>query len=39
MYFLGFLAEFTSRTHFIIGQKNWEKAEDYIFAWLNEKGL
>ncbi len=31
--------EFAGRTHFIIGQKNWEEVADYILAWLNEKGI
>jgi len=29
--------EFPGRTHFIIGQKNWEEVADYIMSWLNEK--
>lgn len=29
--------EFAGRTHFIVGQKNWEEVADYILAWLNEK--
>ena len=31
--------EFAGRTHFIIGQKNWEEVAEYILAWLNEKGV
>jgi pimeloyl-ACP methyl ester carboxylesterase len=31
--------EFAGRTHFIIGQKNWEEVADYILAWLSEKGV
>lgn len=31
--------EFAGRTHFIIGQKNWEEVADYVLAWLNEKGV
>jgi Lysophospholipase len=31
--------EFAGRTHFIIGQKNWEEVADYILAWLNEKDI
>lgn len=31
--------EFAGRTHFIIGQKNWEEVANYIVSWLNEKGL
>ncbi len=27
--------EFAGRTHFIIGQKNWEEVADYILAWLD----
>jgi len=30
--------EFAGRTHFTIGQKNWEEVADYILAWLDEKG-
>jgi alpha-beta hydrolase superfamily lysophospholipase len=29
--------EFPERTHFIIGQKNWEEVAGYILAWLEEK--
>ncbi len=28
--------EFPGRTHFIIGQKNWQEVADYIMAWLKE---
>lgn len=31
--------EFPGRTHFTIGQKNWEEVADYILAWLGEKGV
>ncbi len=31
--------EFAERTHFIIGQKNWEEVADYILSWLDEKGV
>jgi alpha-beta hydrolase superfamily lysophospholipase len=31
--------EFAGRTHFIIGQKNWQEVADYIIAWLNDKGV
>ena len=31
--------EFAGRTHFIIGQKNWEEIADYVLVWFNEKGL
>jgi alpha-beta hydrolase superfamily lysophospholipase len=27
--------EFAGRTHFIVGQKNWQEVADYILAWLN----
>jgi hypothetical protein len=33
------LQEFAGRTQFIIGQKNWEEVADYVFAWLNERGV
>ena len=33
------LKEFAGRTHFIIGQRDWEEVADYILAWLNEKGV
>jgi pimeloyl-ACP methyl ester carboxylesterase len=29
--------EFAGRTHFIVGQKNWEEVADHILAWLKEK--
>lgn len=29
--------EFAGRTHFIIGQNNWEEVADYILSWLDEK--
>lgn len=29
--------EFSGRTHFIIGQQNWEEVADYILEWLNEQ--
>jgi len=31
--------EFAGRTHFIIGQKNWEEIADIVLAWLNENGV
>lgn len=31
--------EFAGRTHFIIGQKNWEEIADYVLTWLDEKGV
>jgi len=31
--------EFAGRSHFIIGQKNWEEIANYVLAWLNEKGV
>jgi alpha-beta hydrolase superfamily lysophospholipase len=31
--------EFAGRTHFIVGQKNWEEVADHILAWLDEKGV
>jgi pimeloyl-ACP methyl ester carboxylesterase len=31
--------EFAGRTHFTIGQKNWEEIADYVIAWFNKKGL
>jgi pimeloyl-ACP methyl ester carboxylesterase len=31
--------EFAGRTHFTIGQKNWEEVADYILSWLGEKGI
>lgn len=31
--------EFPGRTHFIIGQKNWEEVADYVAAWLNDQGV
>jgi alpha-beta hydrolase superfamily lysophospholipase len=31
--------EFPGRTHFIIGQKNWEEVANYILAWLNDNGM
>jgi alpha-beta hydrolase superfamily lysophospholipase len=31
--------EFSGRTHFVIGQKNWEEVANYVLAWLNEKGV
>ncbi|MDO8310910.1 MAG: hypothetical protein Q7T25_03110, partial [Sideroxyarcus sp.] len=30
--------EFAGRTHFIVGQKNWEEVADYIYAWLDKQG-
>ncbi|MFI5304934.1 MAG: alpha/beta hydrolase [Nitrospiria bacterium] len=30
---------FEGRTHFIIGQKNWEEVADYILSWLNKTGV
>lgn len=29
--------EFAGRTHFIIGQKNWEEVAGYILSWLDGK--
>ena len=29
--------EFPGRTHFIIGQKNWEEVADYVLSWLKEQ--
>lgn len=29
--------EFAGRTHFIIGQKDWEEVADYILSWLDAK--
>jgi pimeloyl-ACP methyl ester carboxylesterase len=31
--------EFPGRTHFTIGQKNWEEVADYALAWLSARGL
>lgn len=31
--------EFAGRTHFIVGQKNWEEIADTILAWLDERGV
>ena len=31
--------EFAGRTHFIVGQKNWQEVAQYVLAWLDEKGL
>ncbi len=31
--------EFAGRTHFIIGQQNWEEVADYVLAWLKEKRI
>jgi pimeloyl-ACP methyl ester carboxylesterase len=31
--------EFPGRTHYIVGQKNWEEVANYILSWLNETGL
>ena len=31
--------EFAGRTHFTIGQRNWEEVADYILTWLIEKGI
>jgi pimeloyl-ACP methyl ester carboxylesterase len=31
--------EFAGRTHFIIGQKGWEEVADFVFGWLNDKGV
>ena len=31
--------EFTGRTHFIIGQNNWEEVADHVLTWLSEKGM
>jgi len=30
---------FAGRTHFIIGQKDWEEVADYILDWLNDNGV
>jgi pimeloyl-ACP methyl ester carboxylesterase len=29
--------EFAGRTHFTIGQKNWQEVADFVLAWLDEK--
>ncbi len=29
--------EFAGRTHFIVGQKNWEEVADYIITWLDKQ--
>jgi alpha-beta hydrolase superfamily lysophospholipase len=29
--------EFTGRTHFVIGQKNWEEVADYVLNWVRDK--
>jgi pimeloyl-ACP methyl ester carboxylesterase len=31
--------EFPGRTHYIIGQKNWEEVAHYILTWLNESQI
>ena len=31
--------EFKGRTHFIIGQQNWEQVANYVLGWIKEKGL
>jgi alpha-beta hydrolase superfamily lysophospholipase len=31
--------EFAGRTHFIIGQDNWEEVAGYVGAWLGDLGL
>jgi fermentation-respiration switch protein FrsA (DUF1100 family) len=31
--------EFPGRTHYIIGQKNWEEVADYILDWLKERSM
>jgi alpha-beta hydrolase superfamily lysophospholipase len=31
--------KFAGRTHFIVGQKNWEEIADHILAWLIDKGV
>jgi pimeloyl-ACP methyl ester carboxylesterase len=31
-----FFKEFPGRTHYIIGQKNWEEVANYILSWFNE---
>ena len=31
--------EFPGRTHFIIGQENWQEVADYVAKWLEEKGV
>ncbi len=31
--------EFAGRTHFTVGQKNWEEVADAIMAWLKDKGV
>lgn len=33
------LKEFAGRTHFIIGQKNWEEVADYVAGWLRDKNI
>ncbi len=31
--------EFKGRTHFIIGQKQWEQVADHALGWIEAKGL
>jgi pimeloyl-ACP methyl ester carboxylesterase len=31
--------EFAGRTHFIIGQKNWEEVANYVAGWLRDKNI
>jgi pimeloyl-ACP methyl ester carboxylesterase len=31
--------EFPGRTHFIIGQENWQEVADFVAIWLEHKGL
>ena len=31
--------EFAGRTHFTIGQNNWQEVADYILAWLDIQGI
>jgi pimeloyl-ACP methyl ester carboxylesterase len=31
--------EFAGRTHFIVGQKNWEEIADTVLSWLDENGV
>lgn len=31
--------EFAGRTHFIIGQENWEEVADYVLSWLSTRGV
>jgi len=31
--------EFAGRTHFIIGQENWQEVADHVAEWLKDKGV